>query len=191
MEYRDCVPAEAQIRAARSGDAQAFGALLNQYQPMIRECLRRYFPTDGPDRDEAYSEACGAFHDALRHFDPTLSLTFGLYAKICVNRAVLAHVQRVRRARDLSEDSSIECLTVPCGIEAAMIRDEELHALLERVRRIASGLEYDVFLALFVRGDSVAQTAAALGRAPKSVANARARLLRRLRAHPEWFGSEN
>jgi RNA polymerase sporulation-specific sigma factor len=75
------------------------------------------------------------------------------------------------------------------SIERRLVERETFDRLLRSARELLSDYEYSVLL-LHIQGYKTAAIAKALGRTPKSVDNAKARLFRHLRAELSG-GSEN
>lgn len=166
------------ILAVREGSHDAFSTLSEMYRPMLLSTLSRL----GLDLEEYYSEACLALYkSALTYEISQEEVTFGLYAGICVRHRLL-DLLRSRSARESKLESSLDMDTIAVsdGIVSALIRREELDNLRRDARELLSDYEYRVF-ELWLSGESISATAAALSADPKSVENARARLTRKLR----------
>ena len=73
------------LRAREEDDA--FSELLSRYTPMINKVISG-FSGALVNYDEAFAEACIAFHRAVLSYDLSRSegITFGLYSRICVYR---------------------------------------------------------------------------------------------------------
>ena len=85
-----------------------------------------------------------------------------------------------RRDADAISDSDVEEIANEDDLTEEIIRREEGESLRRDAREILSGYEYDV-LVRWLGGDKTADIAKALGVSAKSVDNAKARILKKLR----------
>ena len=162
-------------------DDEAFSELLELYTPMINKLISGF---DGSlfSYDEAFAEACVAFHRAVGSYDLSRSegITFGLYSRICIYRRLCDFVaKRSREAEtpfvDPDQYSQDE------DFEERLLTRERISSYLKIVREILSKFEYSVF-SMYVDGYSTREIAAALSKNEKSIENAKARAFKRLRS---------
>ena len=161
-------------------DDEVFSQLLALYTPLINKLISG-FEGSLLSYDEAFAEACVAFHRALSSYDLSRSkeITFGLYSRICIYRRLCEFVaKRSREAEipfvDPDQYSSAD------DIEEKLLTRERIESYLKIVRELLSKFEYSVF-SLYVDGYSTREIASILSKNEKSVDNAKARAFKRLR----------
>ena len=92
------------ILAAQRGDETAFAALCRIYAPLILSMADRFGSADGMetvDREDLRQEATVAFYRALRSYDADQSsVSFGLYAKICIRNRMISLLRRQRSRKN-------------------------------------------------------------------------------------------
>lgn len=168
------------ISKTRSGEENAFFEIAQQYRPLIESCIC-YFYQSLP-RDELEQEALIALYHAACTYDSSVSnVSFGLYAKICINnslislaRAVSKHEGQIVDMIECDEDSEQD----PSD---DYINRESFNKLDNFVREHLSGYEYSVFR-LYIEGYRVKEIAQKLCRTEKSVGGAIMRLKIKLRS---------
>lgn len=176
------------LTRARTGDQSAFAALLAQYSPMIEKQLSRT-RADHPtlcdsDLEDLRQEAFLAFYRALLSFDPARGeVSFGLYAKICVENGLISACRKIRPSAEPLDDEALEDLC-HAGDEddpTRPLRDEEtLRALSSVIERTLSPYE-NVIWCRYVAGETVPEIARSLGKDTRSVHNAVYRIRQKLR----------
>ncbi len=178
------------IAAVKNGDGAAFSALLSRYRPLIHATVSRFVPAVSRlSREELLAEAALALYRAALRYDPGRSGGFGKYAGVCITNALISEYRKEKKPGGipLSLESLVEEGVLPQEIEAqedlsdALIEQEDLQGLYTRAGACLSRYEFSVFR-LYAEGYTVARIAAELGREEKSVSNALARLLSKLRA---------
>ena len=184
MHNADADKIESLVRAFRGGDAAAFDTLFVAYAPMIEAALMQY--AAGHEDAEGRSLANEAFHNAVLHWSAEGAASFGTYAKHCVVNALKRLYTRRQRECAFS-DVDVDRLSVAVGVEAGMIRRENVRGVCECARRVLSEEEYRVFRDCVLGTCSVAEYAQATGKTRKQVENTRARVMKKLRAVPELF----
>lgn len=169
------------IRRVRTGDPAAFPALLGEYRALVGAAVARYGVDLQPaDREDLRQTALLALYRAALNFDMAQSeVEFGLFAKICVENALVSHLRRLSRPADepLPEDLLGEGKDDPASLLLAEEAAAQLHA---RIREVLSPYENRVW-DLYLTGHSAATIAAILAKNPRSVENAVFRIRRKLR----------
>ncbi len=178
------------LRMSRAGDNSAFAELLMRYSPMINKAISR-FSSHSISHDEAFNEASVALHKATKAYDPTRDNTFGAFAKVCVNNRLHDLFLKTKQ-RDIPVDidgirESGDMLT-PSPMDRLLIKEKqaEIFALARDI--LGSGYEFSVF-ELYFNGYDTDAMCRALSRERKSVENAKARMLKKLRDKSERFSS--
>lgn len=168
------------IVSARERDDAAFSELISRYTPMINKVIGGF--SDSAFRyDEAFSEACVAFHRAVLSYDLSRSsdVTFGLYARICIYRRLCDF--SVKNAKEATVvDLDVDLIGAGGNIEQRLVGRERMAEYLSKARGVLSEYEYQVFI-LYIDGYSTEEIAKNLSKDVKSVENAKSRMLKRLR----------
>ncbi len=168
--------AEKLVLLCKAGDAEAFEKLVDLYDPMIVKSAREL----SLDAREVYSDACLSLRRAAESYKFGDGVTFGLYAKICVTRAMIDYAKRNKVS--LGETGlDVEAIAVSDGTQNRLEREEESEALTKWAKSLLSDLEYEVFL-LCMKGYKTSEIAAKMDLGAKSVDNAKARMIKRLRS---------
>jgi len=161
-------------------DDEAFSVLLDLYTPMINKLISGF---EGSlfSYDEAFAEACVAFHRAVGSYDVSRSeqITFGLYSRICVYRRLCDFVSKRSKEAEVAFVDPDQ-YSQDEDFEEKLLTRERISSYLKIVREILSKYEYSVF-SLYVDGYSTREIARALSKDEKSVENAKARAFKRLR----------
>ena len=168
----------------RAGSNHAFTRLLEQYEALLRARVSA-FGGSLTEAEDAYQEACLALHRAALHYYPQNDVTFGLYAKICVDNALKTKYRKDgrsapvdgKRPPDLVPFEECRFLT---RFSDRMVEEENLEELLSLIHSELSPYERRVF-ELYINDIPCAEIAARLGKEEKSVRNAVNRLLGKLR----------
>ena len=173
------------ILKVRERNDFAFAELLKRYTPMINKLISG-FSSDKISYDEAFSEASVALHKAsLTYKLENVGVTFGLYARICVKRR-LSDLYSASEPFDLAENYDVERLSVASNVESMLLLKERVQSFISCAREILSDYEYRVFM-LYIQGYDTDSMCEALSRDKKSVENAKARMLKTLRAQSQRF----
>lgn len=164
------------ISLVREGDNLAFAELVKRYTPLINKEISDC-DTNSLSVGELYAEACIGLHRAAMTYDPSRSLTFGLYAKICIYRRL---IDLLRASNTPQSDFDVEKLFVTPSIDSRLAAAEHFESLMSRSRALLSDFEYQIFV-LHVQGYRTARIAEILSVSSKSVDNAKNRIFRKLR----------
>ena len=167
------------ILAVRGGDNDALNALIAEYRPLLLSASARY-----PSLNEYYCEACIALYRAAMTFDIAQEdVTFGLYAAIIIRRRLRDLYNDNEREREHLVDASVDVdgIAVGDGILNRLVREEEREELRREMEELLSKMECDVLM-LWLDGLKTAEIAAELSVSAKTVDNAKARILKKLRA---------
>lgn len=174
------------ILLTRANNNFAFRELVARYTPMINKVISG-FDIPKSRLDEAVSDAHVALYRAAGAYDLTSTkVTFGLYARICVYNKLCDFV-----GSELNKDVSVDEIDADkiiavCRIESNLADRETVSRYLNVAHGILSDYEYDVFR-LYLGGYSTREISEILSKSPKSVDNAKNRLMRHLRQHSELF----
>ncbi len=173
------------LERCREGDDGAFEELVGIYRPMIDGVIRHH----SLNVDETFSEACMGFYRAVYSYSLEQSdVTFGLYAKICVERCIIDMLRKEGKnvLGRVDDGVDVDKIAVSDGIQSMLEHREQMAHFLKVAKDTLSDFEYDVYR-LWMLGYKTADIADALGSSAKSVDNAKSRMLAKLRRR---FSSE-
>ena len=171
---------------AKEGDGDAFARLAEEYKPMLESAVASY-KTElcKEDLEELHQEALLAFHRAVQSYELLYgNVSFGLYAKICVGKALVSALRQLKKNAGvvvipLDEIEPSE-LTVS-DPASAVIEKESAAELRALIRENLSKYENSVWW-MHYSGMSIDEIAESLGSTKKSVSNALSRIKRKLRS---------
>ncbi len=170
------------LRRAKMGEEEAFSALLEQYSPLM-ETLARRFAQGFSEEDyrDLRQEAAIAFCRALEKFDESSDVSFGYFAKVCIENRLTSWIRRQRKelhqAVEPLPEETVDRAQDPTRY---VLEKEDYLALCEKIRDLLSEQEYRVWT-LFISGHTAGEIAGMLGCEKKSVENAIFRVRRKLR----------
>ena len=173
------------IKAVRDGDQGAFEQILRQYRPLIDSAIAR-FTSDELSRsheEDLRQEATIVFYNAILNYDlESDGVEFGLYAKICVNNAIISELRHLQKTKSELFSSDIEDSISETEDEPSehVIERESLKRIDSLIRMALSDFEYHVWC-LYTSGKTAAEIAVEAGRSKKSIENAVFRIRKKLR----------
>lgn len=169
---------------AKDGDDEAFSKLTETYAPMLRAAVHQYRgEISEQDTEELEQEALLAFHRAVQRYDPLRGeIKFGLYAKVCVNKAMISALRRITRNRQRIEyvpmvDDRGDSAPSPAD---SVIEREDERSLRRLIDSNLSNLERRVWW-LYYSGAGADEIAQVTGKSKKSIENAIFRVRKKLR----------
>lgn len=175
------------VELSQARDDIAFAELVVRYTPLMRKVASGFVhPLVG--EDEAMAEACIGLHKAVMSFNPARrGITFGLYARICIYRRLsdLYSAKETKRA-DSESGIDVDKLGASASAMSMLIFKERVQNFISVAREILSDYEYQVFL-LYIQGYDTESMCEALSKDRKSVENAKARMIKRLRSEGNRF----
>ncbi len=166
----------------------AFEEILQIYAPLITSFVNRLGNQDSAplEEDDVRQELTVTFYNAVLSYDLTQNeVSFGLYAKICLNNALIT-LLRAQKNRKGPEIVSLEdeAWVIDGGEDnsdpsAEWIRREETRELNRRIEQTLSAFENKVW-SFYLAGCSSREIALALDKNEKSIDNAIFRVRRKL-----------
>ena len=173
------------IKAVRGGDQAAFEQILRQYKPLIDAAILRFGKDElaRSHEDDLRQEATIVFYNAILNYDlESDGVEFGLYAKICVNNAIISELRHLRKMKSeqLSSDFEASISEIEDEPSERIIERESLHRIDSLIRSALSGFEYHVWC-LYTSGKTAGEIAVEVGRSKKSIENAVYRIRKKLR----------
>ncbi len=199
-EY-DKMSDESLVELSHSGDRAAMDCLLLRYKNLVRARTKTYFLA-GADRDDIVQEGMIGLFKAVRDYDGEKNSSFASFAELCIKRQLISAVKAATRQKHMPLNSyvSLSAPSADSGSEQTLIdtmseymshspedtvlEKERRDALDVRIEEELSDLEKRV-LKLYLRGDSYAEIAKAIGKTPKSVDNALRRIKRKMEKERE------
>ncbi len=170
---------------AKEGDGEAFARLAQEYKPMLdAACAPHKDDLGAQDLEELRQEALLAFHRAVQSYELLYgNVSFGLYAKICVNKAIISALRQFKKSTNIvvvpldEIEPSEFTVSDPAS---AVIERESAAELRAFIRENLSKYENSVWW-MYYSGMSIDEIAESLSTEKKSVSNALARIRRKLR----------
>ena len=173
------------IERVRQNDDVAFALMLDRYSPLLDAAIARFSKDEmlRSHEDDFRQEAILVFYNAILNYDlGGDGIEFGLYAKICVNNALISQVRNLSKHKSEHPSDIIED-TISVEIEdpsARIIEEESLQHIDKVIRGALSGLEYRVWC-LYAAGKTAREIGDIVGKSEKSVSNAIYRIRQKLR----------
>ena len=176
------------IRDIQNGDDSGFSIIAEAYRPLLVSLVTDEFSDRSLYKDAGYDdlmqEAAIALYSAAMAYDLNQSsVTFGLYAKICVKNRMISIRRKMISKRRKQIAAVKEKKTNNTGLaEARMSRHMQIDAatLSEMAEKTLSKLEKEVF-ALYAQEMSYKEIAEYLDISVKSVDNAIYRIKSKLK----------
>ena len=169
-----------------NNDSRAFEELTSMYGGMMYSLVGSFVSEEATreDIEDLEQEAKVLLLNAARTYDSASGLTFGLYAKICVSKALVSALRQLKKYAGvvvipLDEIEPSE-LTVS-DPASSVIERESAAELRAFIRENLSKYENSVWW-MHYSGMSIEEIAESLGSTKKSVSNALARIKRKLRS---------
>ena len=169
-----------------SGNSDAFSALVEKYNPMLKKILNSYTTEDmsKEDVEDLSQEELIAFYRAIINFDREQDgVEFGLYAKICVTNSMISYKRAAAKKSNetLVGDDEINSIHDPDGeIPKLFEMQESERELGEQIEKTLSQYENEVW-SYYVNGYSSKEIALKLNSSEKSIDNAIFRIRRKLK----------
>lgn len=184
------------LNKIRSGDESAFAELSEKYKTMSDSAVYRFsrsLESLGSDVscgiDDLRQHAAVALYRAAMTYEPDVdgkgrAVSFGLYAKICVNNALVSVFRKQRSAKKRAETAARreKSLLNERRLDPleGIIAGESADALMASIKERLSPYENEV-LDCFISGKPVREIASCLGTMEKSVSNALYRIKRKVK----------
>lgn len=170
---------------AKEGDGDAFARLAEEYKPMLEASAAPHRTELGEqDFEELRQEALLAFHRAVQSYELLYgNVSFGLYAKICVNKAIISALRHFKKSANIVVIPLDEVEPSELASEdpaTAVIEKESAAELRSFIRENLSKYENSVWW-MYYSGMSIDEIAESLSTSKKSVSNAISRIKRKLR----------
>lgn len=173
------------ISRVKQDDESAFAELCEKYKALTESAAHRFLPSfreDGGEGeyglDDLRQYAAVALFRAAKTYEPHTdgkgkAVSFGLYAKICVNNALISvlrkHRSAVKKSLKSVDDSGKK--NAQPDLSDRLVLAESASEMKKKIRAVLSGYETEIF-DYYISGKSVGEIAEETGRQEKSVSNA-------------------
>ena len=183
------------ILNAQKGDENSLNKLISKYEPLMASLLSRSssIAVSNEDREDLKQEMLIVFCKAVMKYDLNQSeVDFGLYAKICIERAIISQIRAAKRRL------KVESISIGNGIDiedeedpsAKIIESENLAEILSLINKSLSEYENKVW-SLHLSGLGSSVIAKEMNRDVKSIDNALFRIRAKLRRALEGLVENN
>ncbi len=169
-----------------AGDSNAFSALVDLYNPMLKKILYSYTTEEmsNEDVEDLGQEELIAFYRAIISFDKNQkNVEFGLYAKICVTNSMISLKRAAAKKSNesLIGDEEMNSIFDPDGEVSKFFEERESEIKLgQQIEKTLSQYENEVW-SYYVNGYSSREIAVKLNSSEKSIDNAIFRIRRKLK----------
>ncbi len=191
------------IALAKSGNSEAYEAVVRRYYGFVRLKASSYFLVGG-DSDDLIQEGLVGLYKAIRDYRPDRESSFRNFAELCITRQIITAVKTSTRNKHAPLNQYISFNSTPASGDddgdqtldemlpgshvhdpaVQVISSEELDSLVECLSTALSELEGDV-LRLYLDGYSYEQIGERIGCDAKTVDNALQRVKRKVGSHIE------
>lgn len=174
----------------KNRDIHATKELVDMYTPLIKSEIRRVRTEcmTREDEEDMFQESLLGFFRAVDDYEPNESVSFGLYAKVCIRNSLISylrHYSRINPPGILLYNEEVENFQKNDTSESdpimKIIEDENFFVLKERIENCLSRLEGRVWW-MYVSGMKSCDIAKAIGGCDvRVVSNAIYRIRKKLR----------
>ncbi len=179
------------VLMGQQGEHQAMDEVINRYKSVVRKKANTLFLA-GADSDDLVQEGMIGLYQAYRDFSPEKKASFKTFAGICISGQMNKAIEAAGRNKHMPLNKYVSLFAEPEeGEEESLesrletersddpenlyIDQENVRGLVERIHKILSPLEWEVFIR-FVDGASCRQIGEELGKNEKAIGNARDRI---------------
>lgn len=175
---------KALVAKAAQGDDSSFAQLLSVYAPLVSSEVNS-FSGCGVDLDDIRQEAFIAFFKAVKSYKlDDDSVSFGLFAKICIKNRLISAVSRLSVQKNASDvdSSDEEAVASPNLFDPYQLYVNRLDfdILKQKLSQLLSVYEKTV-LNYYIAGFSHSEIADRIGKSERSVSNALFRIRGKLK----------
>jgi len=177
------------VLLSRKDNEAAVSELLKRYVPLVGS-RASVFTSSGFEYDDMFQEGMIGLYSAIRSFDDSQGAPFSAFARLCVDRMLVAVLRASSRKRRIPQN---KLSNLEDGIhftdkkfsegdpEAELIAKEDFIRFQNKINNKLSVFEYSVLTA-FISGCNYAEISSMLNVDEKSVDNALQRIRRKLRS---------
>ena len=174
---------------AKKDNESAISQLLKRYIPLVGS-RASVFTSSGFEYDDMFQEGMIGLYGAIRSFDASQGAPFSAFARLCIDRMLVAVLRASSRKRriphnklsNLEDNVEIAERKFAAGDpEAELIAKEDFIRFEEKINTKLSAFEYNVLTA-FISGCNYSEISKKLKVEEKAVDNALQRIRRKLRS---------
>ncbi len=168
------------LEKIKNGDDGAFDAIAEKYRKLTDASVKKFLPSfdihggENPSFGEEDLRQCVAlalFRAAKTYDDKNDNVSFGLYAKICINNALISALRKYKTERKRQSRIKMNENKTSADPISSLIASEDNISLTALIKTELSDFEKSVF-DLYIDDKSTREIAEILGRDEKSVSNA-------------------
>ena len=187
IEYADIILSL--IMKVRSGNQAAFEELLKLYEPLVFSFVDKYYASvsNKEDAEDLKQELTVVFYNSILSYDvEQTQVSFGLYAKICMNNAFVTQLRMLKKRNEkgvmiLDVDEVFDdVVSEEKNPEDELVEREKMNELNTRIKATLSSFEYTVWKMYFA-GCSSKEMADKMQTNERSVDNAVYRIRKKLK----------
>ncbi len=173
------------LKDVQNGISLSFDSVYTLYLPLIEsavsKCMKAYSISES-ERDDLSQEAALALYKAAMAYDHKKGVSFGLYAKICIQNRIISYIRSNGKKNSTEEVPYEFYFDIPGDDtpEQLVISDESFEELRSKIDDSLTDFECSVFH-LYLEDLSYEDISRALSRPKKSVDNAIVRIKAKLR----------
>lgn len=177
------------IMKVRSGNQAAFEELLKLYEPLVFSFVDKYYAnvSNKEDAEDLKQELTVVFYNSILSYDvEQTQVSFGLYAKICMNNAFVTQLRMLKKRNEkgvmiLDVDEVFDdVVSEEKNPEDELVEREKMNELNTRIKATLSSFEYTVWKMYFA-GCSSKEMADKMQTNERSVDNAVYRIRKKLK----------
>ena len=170
------------LERARQNDEGAISQLVEDFSSVIRGISQSYFIYGG-DSDDLYQLGLIGFYEAIKAYDPSKSVEFSKFAKVCIHNKIMDAIKESGRKKHSPLNTAV-------GFDsdyAVESRDpEKIFLVREQLLSVYSAIDFKLsdyeksVLNMYIDGFSYKDISQRVGKSVKSVSNAISRIRNKL-----------
>lgn len=177
------------IMKVREGNQAAFEELLKLYDPLVSSFVERYYSSclSREDAEDLRQELSVVFYNSILSYDvEQTQVSFGLYAKICMNNAFVTQLRTLKKRNEKNvvvldvDDAVTNAVSEEKNPEQELVEREKMNELNTRIKETLSEFENTVWKMYFA-GCSSKEMAEKMQTNERSVNNAVYRIRKKLK----------
>ena len=177
------------IMKVRDGNQAAFEELLKLYDPLVSSFVERYYSSclSREDAEDLRQELSVVFYNSILSYDvEQTQVSFGLYAKICMNNAFVTQLRTLKKRNEknvvaLDGDEAVtNAVSEEKNPEQELVEREKMTEINTRIKETLSEFENTVWKMYFA-GCSSKEMADKMQTNERAVNNAVYRIRKKLK----------
>ena len=177
------------IMKVRAGNQTAFEEMLKLYDPLVSSFVDKYYAgmSNKEDAEDLRQELTVVFYNSILSYDVEQTrVSFGLYAKICMNNAFVTQLRMLKKRNEKGivvldgDEAFTNTAADELNPEQELVEREKMHELNSRIEEVLSAFENRIWK-MYVAGCSSKEMAEKLQINERSVNNAVYRIRKKLK----------